>query len=295
MWPQVNRMLELEPALRQADPDADLKRYRVATRRLRAALRVFADALPKRAVRDVAPELAELARAVGRTRDLDVRIASLPADDGVQPLRDAWSAERAEAAADAQRRLATKRHTRLLNDLAGLVSIAANAEAGHAPRGTRTVRDRAGSAIWEGFERLRADAVDLGAADLVALHDLRIRAKRLRYTLEFLAPVLGTDRDWLIARLVAVQDHLGALHDADLAADAARAFLAGSAEQGRPDLTDGQLAAIDAYAATRAAEVDDLRRRVPKAAGPIVGATFARRLAQAILGPEEPAEAASRP
>ena len=66
MWPQVARMLEVEPALRDPSAGDELKRYRVATRRLRAALRVFEEALPKRALRDIQPELGELARAVGR-------------------------------------------------------------------------------------------------------------------------------------------------------------------------------------------------------------------------------------
>jgi CHAD domain-containing protein len=288
MWPQVKRMLELEPALRQADAGDNLKRYRVATRRLRAALRVFEDALPKRAVRDIAPELAGLARAVGSLRDLDVRIGSLPVDDDVQPLRDAWGAERADAARDVEERLDAKRHGRLLADLVSIVH-AGDGSAARERRGRRTVRDRAGSAIWASFERLRSAATTADAADLVALHDIRIRAKRLRYTLEFLAPVLGSERDWLIARLVALQDHLGAMHDADLAAAAARAFLEASGD----GVTEDERAAIAAYAADRSATVERHGRGLSKALAPIAASGFARRLALAILGPEEAGRPAS--
>ena len=282
MWPQVARILELEPALRDAEATDDLKRYRVATRRLRAALRVFDGALPKGAVKDIGPELRDLARAVGRVRDLDVRIAGLPEGGDLEPMREAWAAERAEAAADVAERLAAKRHARLIEDLARLV-------AGLDPEWTskgRAVRDRAGSAIWAGFERMRTAANDLDLEDVAALHDLRIRAKRLRYTIEFLAPVLGEDRDWLLARLVALQDHLGELNDADLAAAAAREFLAKSAAA----LTEEQRAAIELYAAAQVGTVERLRRSTPKAVAPTIAAGFARRLATTILGPGEPTE-----
>jgi CHAD domain-containing protein len=211
MWPQVQRLLELEARLREPDATEDLKRYRVATRRLRAALRVFAGALPRRAARDVAPELRDLARAVGRVRDLDVRIGGLvdwagargtAAVGHVEPLRARWVEERATAAAELEPRLTGKRHARLLEDLAGLVRKPAD-DSG--TRGRR-VRDRAASVAWAAFEAVRAAASQIEGADLEALHDLRVRAKRLRYTLEFLSPVLGDDRDWLIARIVGLQD-----------------------------------------------------------------------------------------
>src|SRR5262245_65749316 len=45
---------------------------RVATRRLRATLALFADALPARAREALERDLAEIGRAVGPVRDLDV-------------------------------------------------------------------------------------------------------------------------------------------------------------------------------------------------------------------------------
>jgi len=288
MWPQVRRLLDVEPALRDPDAVEDLKRYRVATRRLRAALRVFEAALPKRAVGAISPELRDLARAVGRVRDLDVRIGGLvawAADSGapapdVEPVRAAWAAERAAAAADVAHRLETKRHARLLDDLAGLVRQPDSEGDTKGP----AVRDRAGSATWAAFERVRSVAAELDAADLEVLHDLRIRAKRLRYTLEFLGPVLGADRDWLVARLVSLQDHLGALHDADLAAAAAQTFLADDASIA----SEEQRTAIEAYIAAETAAVERLRGTLARVVRPVLADAFARRLSAAVLGPDEP-------
>src|SRR6478735_855892 len=47
----------------------------------------------------------------------------------------------------------------------------------------------------------------------VALHDLRISAKRLRYTLELFRPQYGKVGERLIERVKAVQESLGVLHD----------------------------------------------------------------------------------
>lgn len=48
------------------------------------------------------------------------------------------------------------------------------------------------------------------------LHDLRIAAKRLRYTLELFADVLGDTTDVQIERVKAIQEALGNLHDLDV-------------------------------------------------------------------------------
>jgi CHAD domain-containing protein len=50
-------------------------------------------------------------------------------------------------------------------------------------------------------------------ADYAALHDIRIAGKRLRYSLEFFAPVLDDHYVAMIERLAQVQEHLGNLND----------------------------------------------------------------------------------
>ena len=48
------------------------------------------------------------------------------------------------------------------------------------------------------------------------LHDLRIAAKRLRYTLELFRVVFGAEGEQQIARVKAIQEALGQLHDHDV-------------------------------------------------------------------------------
>jgi hypothetical protein len=49
-----------------------------------------------------------------------------------------------------------------------------------------------------------------------ALHDMRISAKRLRYTLELFRPQFGKTGERQIERVKAIQEELGALHDHDV-------------------------------------------------------------------------------
>lgn len=79
---------------------------RVATRRLRAALEVFAPCFPKEAHKEVLKEVKRIADGLGERRDPDVAIAalstfaaSLPAPDrpGIHSLIDHYADEQQEA------------------------------------------------------------------------------------------------------------------------------------------------------------------------------------------------------
>jgi hypothetical protein len=48
------------------------------------------------------------------------------------------------------------------------------------------------------------------------LHNMRIAAKRLRYTLEIFAPTLGPDAEPLLRIAENIQEQIGAIHDCDV-------------------------------------------------------------------------------
>jgi hypothetical protein len=52
--------------------------------------------------------------------------------------------------------------------------------------------------------------------EVVALHDMRIAAKRLRYVLEVMHPVLGPYAARAVGEVKALQDLLGEIHDCDV-------------------------------------------------------------------------------
>jgi hypothetical protein len=70
--------------------------------------------------------------------------------------------------------------------------------------------------------KVRADEVRsfspavLDPADVEALHDMRIAAKRLRYVLELHAPVFGEAAERGAKRAKKLQDLLGEIHDCDV-------------------------------------------------------------------------------
>jgi CHAD domain-containing protein len=136
----------------------------------------------------------------------------------------------------------------------------------------------AGGRIWRTYERLRAHDTIVSWADVPALHALRIDAKRLRYTLEFVREILPATADPLIAELVTLQDMLGELNDAQIAADTTRTWLIDAA----PTLARGQQLAAGAYLRESEAEVARLRRTFRGPWRRVAGVTFRRRLAMVV-------------
>lgn len=286
MWTQVDRLLARETVIRDPAESDALRRYRVATRRLRAAMRLFRPAYATRDTRPLREGLSELADLLGAVRDVDVRLAHLKvwtaerdgeSADAVLPMLDEWARDRERAAAALARELDARRHRRLLERLVAFVTATKAETTGGRP-GRLTV-DRAASSLWTSFETVRAYGPAIPWADLRTLHELRVEAKRLRYAIEFLSPILGTDPTPLVERLVALQDHLGALNDAAVEAAAVRSFLA----ERHLSLTDEQRRAAAAYLDDRERAAGRLRRGVRRVWRPIAGITFARRLGRAVV------------
>ena len=215
---------------------------RVATRRQRAAWRVFGDAFdPKRTARH-RKRLRFVAADLGAVRDLDVLIESIEAYQGLQPEAEAaaleplvrsWRVRREAARAVLVRELDGERYRRWLDGY--LAFVQAEGQGVHAvgPTEPHRVRDTMPSRVWGAYQSLRAYEPVMRWADVTTLHDLRIAAKWLRYTLEFVREALGRDAGPVIEKVVALQDHLGWLHDADVAAGLARGVPRRA--RGRPD------------------------------------------------------------
>jgi hypothetical protein len=62
-------------------------------------------------------------------------------------------------------------------------------------------------------------------AEVVALHDMRIASKRLRYILEITAPIFGDYASTAVRLTKDVQDLLGEIHDCDVQIPEVQAFL----------------------------------------------------------------------
>jgi CHAD domain-containing protein len=130
--------------------------------------------------------------------------------------------------------------------------------------------------IWGAYQDVWAFDEDLEAADLDTLHQLRIAAKWLRYTLEFVREPLEPEAAALIRPVVALQDHLGDQHDQHVAAELAREFVATSA------CSASERKAIERLTAHLDGDVERLRRTLRSTWPPIVGSRYRRSLGRAV-------------
>jgi CHAD domain-containing protein len=275
------RMIAAEPSVRAANDVEAVKKMRVATRRMRAAWRVFDGAYRPRHERRYVSELREAARTLGALRDVDVQIERLDghaaglapgAAAELEPLIGEWRDRRSDAQRKLLDLLGSAAYDRFVADYLAFVETPGSGDLAGPPVQLRHV---VGGRIWRAYERLRAHDAVVSWADVPALHALRIDAKRLRYTLEFVREILPAATDPLIAELVTLQDTLGTLNDAQIAADTTRSWLIDSAAT----LTRPQQLAAGAYLREAEAEVAGLRRSFRAPWRRVSGVTFRRRLA----------------
>ena len=284
------RMLAKEAGTRSGDAIEDLHGMRVATRRMRAAWRVFGDGFRLRRTKRIRDRLRVVAGRLGAVRDLDVLLEAAiahqaglsPAEAAAfEPLVSAWRDEREVARIVLLRELDSPAYVRLVEDYR--VFVVAEGEAALAPASPvspHRVRDTAGSRIWLAYEQVRAYESVLRWADIETVHQLRIASKWLRYTLEFFREALGPEVDLLIPRVVALQDHLGWLHDADVTIAITRQFLVANAGT----LTREETHVIGTYLAGRERELARLRRTMGVPWRGVSGIAFRRLLGRAVSG-----------
>ena len=281
------RMLAREAGTRSGTDPEDLHSMRVATRRMRAAWRIFGEGFRPGRTKRYRTRLREVAGRLGAVRDLDVLIEagekymgsqSRTEQLALQPLFAAWRAQRDDARRLLVLELDTDGYARWVDDFRDFVRTDGAGARPVSPTEPHRIRDTAPSSILRSYEQVRAYEAVLRWADVATLHELRIAAKWLRYGMEFVRECLGPEASGLIARVVALQDHLGMLHDADVAASMARAFLVERA--GR--LSETESAAIGRYLVDRERELARLRRTVGRPWRQIAGLTFRRSLGRTL-------------
>ena len=243
---------------------------RVATRRLRACLAVFTPWLDADDLGRVAPAVRSLTRALGRVRELDVlrlrlgELATTAAPQralAIECVDARLARRRSRARARMMARFAKVDLDRLEGRLRRLTAqlarpgaaASADAAAAGAPRagdaaapaaagagGDPPIADLlaalAGAVLDEAREvscpSLPEQVGTEHAAE--ALHAVRIAAKKLRYTLEIVAPYLGEGGTSVVRRLRAVQDKLGDFHDDTVLDDTLRPAIERALERDRP-------------------------------------------------------------
>jgi CHAD domain-containing protein len=233
-------MLYHEPGTRAGEDIEELHDMRVATRRMRAALRVFDEYLDEKKLKSFRKGVKRTGGKLGTVRDLDVfwdktqrYLDELPPErqNDLMPLREVWEMERERARERLLTYLDSKRYRKFKEQSVELLEagdvwdVPALTKKGEAI--PQRVRHVVPVAIYERVAAVLAYGEWVSGPDvsLKRLHRLRIAGKRLRYTLEFFEEVLAPQTGDLIKQMKRLQDHLGDLQDAVVASELLRDFL----------------------------------------------------------------------
>lgn len=222
--PHFLRMLLHEHGTCLGEDPEELHDMRVATRRMRTALRVGCPYLNAPALRKIRDDLERVADVLGDVRDMDVfhqkverYIVKKSLDPAAfTPLAQIWNVEYARRRNKMLDCLTSRRY----NDFKRSFWSRLEDELPHSTE-TVYVRDVLPAIVREQLTEFREDAANLEdtTMTLSAYHTLRISGKRLRYTLEFFRDALGPGAAKAVDTLKSLQDYLGDLQDARVAAN----------------------------------------------------------------------------
>jgi CHAD domain-containing protein len=298
------RMRYHEPGTRLGEDIEALHDMRVATRRMRAAFRVFGGYYKRKPVARHVKGLKRTGRALGAVRDLDVFRArietysdTLPSEEqaGLQDLLGTLEVRREDARERMVSYLDSQKHRRFVKSFDRFVETEGQSSRRVSLDGGEPwpyqVRHVAPVAIYQRLAAVRAydGWVTIPEPPLERLHALRIACKRLRYTLEYFREVLGPETKALIKQIVAVQDHLGEVQDAVVASAILRDFLVwgtwGAEQTAGSTPPSGEVVVapgVASYLAAKQSELDHLVETFPQVWQRVTGPDLSRMVAGAV-------------
>lgn len=203
---------------------------RVASRRLRSALKDFLPYIRKRGLTSVLKEMKILADALGEVRDQDVAILALEQIESQAPAElshalkqflEPRKERRAEARKELKSMLVEDQLKQLESEFISRIEKATSADRDNTSRGE--------SANEPTFLKISSDIIEdrlkeleklsdclFRPFDVETLHEMRITAKRLRYALELFQQCWGHSMATYAKRVTRMQSALGEVHDCDV-------------------------------------------------------------------------------
>lgn len=222
----VDVMLDLAPAAMTGRTGTEpVHQMRVAVRRARSAITVFRPAIESADLQRAAADMKTLGARLGPTRDWDVFVtetlprvsAALPDERRLVRLTEAAQKTRQGHQMMLAFYLSSAEFRLLGVELAWLA--AAEGWLPLPPDPPVSLTDFAANVLHRRWRKLSQAGRSIEALDIEALHDLRLRAKRARYTAEvFVSLYPGRRPARYIRRLSQLQQHLGLLNDGEVAA-----------------------------------------------------------------------------
>lgn len=222
---RLEEMCELrEKALDWTDI-AGVHDMRVASRRLRSALSDFAPYFDER--KTTRKQLREIARALGRVRDEDVAILALEKlrekieeEDvaaGIEQVIEKRRQRRALAREVLEQRITHEAVGQFHEKFLARQQSAAASRARKARESALTFKDAGRGVILSRCRELEGLSQSLFTPfDIESLHEMRIAAKGLRYSIELFSRCFGEELGGFAKEIAELQASLGDLHDCDV-------------------------------------------------------------------------------
>ncbi|MDB6179310.1 CHAD domain-containing protein [Paracoccus sp. Z330] len=206
-----------------ADLDTEfLHDYRVALRKIRSVLSLFRGVYSDSQTVALKRSFSELMAPTGRLRDIDVylmerddyyRLLPESLHGGLEEMFGRFQKSRKSELRKLTRRFEGQAYARQMTSLQALFSDTSRLHMG--PAAERPVHEYARELIWKRYRKVckMGRAIDDNTPDEL-VHELRINCKKLRYLMEFFAPLFS--RKEVKARindLKGLQDNLGLFND----------------------------------------------------------------------------------
>lgn len=231
-----NNFLKCENVVRAGENIEALHDMRVATRQMRAAIRIFGQGFTPKTLKFLKHGLRKTAQSLGVVRDLDVFIEKLTVYQRefspdkraeLAPLLQYSQLQRDRARAKLLEYLNSKTYKKFT---AGTAIFIKDGGEGIKPIPVNKpiryqIRHVVSSLIYSHYEALRGYEPFLENASVELLHQLRIDAKHFRYAVENFQEILGHESAVVIAEIKQIQNHLGDLNDAEVACQFLANFL----------------------------------------------------------------------
>lgn len=238
-----DQMMKNLPGTRDGSDIEALHDMRVASRRLRAALRVFRSCFPKQAYALVFEQVRDVTLALGTVRDQDVFIDFLTnyasTNDGIEWLIEREQADREKSRLELFEALGDSKQIDLARRLIDLLShISMTEETSENGDDCRFAAQAAPLVAPRLAELLELSASISDPSKVTELHQMRIAAKRLRYTLETFTACFGQPLLDKINDTKLLQEQLGTIHDDDVWMDKLHLY------QNEPGLPPDQVEAL---------------------------------------------------
>jgi inorganic triphosphatase YgiF len=219
----LRQIIANEPGVCTGDAEA-LHQMRIGLRRLRAAITAFAKVSSDSKQNRIKTELKTATNKLGPARDIDVFAA-----DVFKHLSETGAGEKEFAEASRDFTLKREKTYAALADFVRskrfrktLLDVAEWVETGRWIRASagaeQPIKKHAADVLAKFRKQIRKKGRDLNELDARARHKLRIRAKKLRYMIEFFVGVFpghkkAKRREAALNSLKTLQDTLGSLND----------------------------------------------------------------------------------